>query len=78
MKITVEVEDITTFAIALNNAVTAYGDIVWALFIGCQIPDKFAKLKELQYEEVEKRFHCLKDVYKQVEEIERGERSECS
>lgn len=70
MKITIEVEDIEQFAVALNNAVAVYGDIVWGIFIGCEIPSKFNQLKTIPYEEVKARQMCLLDVYSQVEKIE--------
>lgn len=75
-KITIEVEDITLFAKALNNAIIAYGDITWGIFLGCEVPDKFAPLKKLPYEELETRMKCLKDVYRQLEDIERQSREE--
>lgn len=70
MKITIEVEDITLFAKALNNAIIAYGDITWGIFLGCEVPDKFAPLKGLPEGELKARVNCLKDVYRQVEELE--------
>ena len=70
MEITIKVDDITTFAKALNNAMIAYGDIVWALQIGCDVPKAFEPLRELDEEELNKRMGCLKDVCEQVEDIE--------
>lgn len=71
MKIEIEVEDVSLFAKALNNACVSYGDIIWGIFIGCEVPSKFDPLKKIPYEELKARMDCLKDVYKQVEELER-------
>lgn len=70
MKIEVDVDDITLFADALNNAVAAYGDILFGIFIGCEIPSKLEKLKEIPFDELQKRFDCIKNVYEQVLKIE--------
>ena len=72
MKITIEVDDITTFAKALNNAMVAYGDIIWSLRIGCDVPKYFWPLGSLDEEELDNRFECLQKLYEQVEKIERG------
>ena len=71
MKIEIEVEDISLLAKALNNACVAYGDIVWSVYLGCEVPSKFDPLKKLSQKELEARINCLKDVYRQVEEIEK-------
>lgn len=71
MKIEIEVEDISLFAKALNNACASYGDIIWGIYIGCEVPRKFELLKKLPYEELQARMNCLKDVYRQVEENEK-------
>lgn len=77
MKIEIDIgDDITIFAKALNNACVAYGDIISAIFFRCEIPSKLQPLKELSDEELQQRFYCLKDVYKQVEEIERKEKGD--
>lgn len=70
MKIEIEVEDISLLAKALNNAFIAYGDIVWGIYIGCEVPRKFDPLKEIPYEELKARMECLNSVYNQVEELE--------
>lgn len=72
MEITIKVDDITTFAKALNNAQIAYNSIVQAIVYGCEIPKQFEPLKELSDEELMGRLKSLMDVYKQVEEIERS------
>ena len=72
MKIEVEVDDITTFAKALNNAMVAYGDIIWSLRIGCDVPKHFWPLGSSDEEELDNRFECLQKLYEQVEKIERG------
>lgn len=71
MKIEIEVDDITLFASALNNAIVSYGEILFAIYFCCDVPAKLEKLKEIPFEELKKRFDCIKNVYEQVLEIER-------
>lgn len=63
MKIEIEVEDISLFAKALNNALITYGDVVWGVYLGCEVPSKLEPLKKIPYEELKGRIECLKDVY---------------
>lgn len=70
MKIEIEVEDLSLFIDALNNAIIAYGNIVHSIFMRCDIPSNLEPLKKLPYNVVEKRFYCLKDAYKQLEKME--------
>ena len=70
MKITIEVSDIELFAKAFNNAVATCGNIYRSINMGCQVPSDFEGLGTLSEEELVARFKCLKDVYKQIEEIE--------
>ena len=72
MKIEIEVDDITLFAGALNNAVASYGNILSAIYCYCDIPAKMEKLKEMPFDELQKRFDCIKNVYDQVLEIEKS------
>ena len=72
MKIEIEVEDISLFAKALNNACISYGDIIYGIYIGCEVPSKFDPLKKLSQEELKARMDCLKDVYRQVDGIEKS------
>ena len=71
MKITIEVPDITTAAIALNNACIAYGDIICAIELGLQVPNKFSKLREIDEDVLRKRYECVKNIYAQVEKWKR-------
>lgn len=71
MEIIIKVDDITTFSKALNNAEVAYGEILWALKLGCSVPKVLEPLRVLDEEELDKRMACLMDVYDQVEEIEK-------
>lgn len=71
MKIEIEVEDISLFAKALNNACISYGDIIWGIYIGCEVPSKFDPLNKLPEGELKARIDCLKDVYRQVENMEK-------
>lgn len=70
MKITIEVNDLELFAKGFNNAIAAYGDIVWSIKIGCGIPSRFEVLKEIPVEDLIDRHNCLVDVYEQVVQIE--------
>ena len=72
MKIEIEVDDITLFANALNNAVATYGNILFAIYFCCDIPTKLEKLKEIPFDELQKRFDCIKGAYEQVVEIEKA------
>lgn len=67
MKIEIDVEDISLFAKALNNSTSTYGNILFAICIGGEIPEKLKPLENIPYEELKKRFNCIKNVYKQIE-----------
>lgn len=70
MKIEIEVKDIETLAKALNNALSAYGDICSSIGFGAEPQinrNKFSELKTLPEEELKNRFYELKDVYLQLE-----------
>lgn len=41
MKVEIEVEDISLFAKALNNACISYNDIIWSIYMGCEVTSKF-------------------------------------
>lgn len=69
-QITLEVDDISLFAKAFNNAIASYGDIIASIYFRCEIPGKFLPLKELPQQELNMRIKCLKDVYSQIEQIE--------
>ena len=71
MKIEIEVDDISLLAGALNNAVATYGEILLAIYFFCDVPIKVEKLKEIPFDELQKRFDCIKGVYEQVLEIEK-------
>lgn len=64
MKVEIEVSDIQLFVKALNNAIISYGDIVFGIMLGCEIPSKLKSLKKIPFSELEDRVHCLKNVYK--------------
>ena len=74
MVIEIEVDDLTTFAKAVNNATAVYGDIVSAIRFGCD-PCVRHKVKEalekIPEEELQRRFECLTDVYAQLVDKER-------
>lgn len=66
-KIKIEVEiDETTFK-GLNNAVVAYGDLCWSLFLGTQVPTKFEILRQFSDEEMKARFESVKALYEMIE-----------
>ena len=70
MKIEIEIPDIKTAADAINNAAILYGDVIWAISLGCSVPAKAEPFKKLSDEELDKRFNCLKQIYQQLEAIE--------
>lgn len=76
MKITIEIPDIKTAVSAINNAVIAYGDIISALILGCDVPEKFKVLTQLSDDELMERFYCLKSIYEQLEVVENNQESE--
>lgn len=71
MKITIEVDDVELFAKGLNNAIATYGDILYAVSIGCKVPSRFEVLETIPFENLSARYNCLVDVYEQVEQIEK-------
>lgn len=65
-KIKIEVEiDETTFK-GLNNAVAAYGDICWSLFLGTEVPARFEILRQFSDEEMKARFESVKALYEMI------------
>ena len=62
-KIEIKVNDVSLLATALNNVIVTYGDVLFGVFIGCEISSKLEPLKKIPYTELEKRFECLKDIY---------------
>ena len=76
MKIEIEVPDIKTAVDAINNAVVTYGDIIYALTLGCEVPKKFQALSKLSDDELMERFYCAKSIYEQLEIIEKNIKEE--
>lgn len=72
MKITIEVNDVELFAKGFNNAIATYGDVVYAIDIGCEVPSRFKVLETIPYENLLARYNCLVDAYKQIEQIEKN------
>lgn len=72
MKIELEVPDITTAAIAMNNATIAYGKIIYAAILGCDVPEEFNPLLDLEPDILKERYQCLRNMYEQIETIEKG------
>lgn len=70
MKITIEVSDITQTAIALNNAMVAYGDIISCIELGLPVMEEFRVLEDVDDKVLRNRFECLRSVYKQIEALE--------
>ena len=71
MKIVIEINDVELFAKSLNNAIAAYGNIISAIDLGCEVPLMFDVLKTINFENLQERYNCLIDVYKQVEHMEK-------
>ena len=76
-KISIEVEDITTFVTALNNSIIAYNEVVMAIDLCCEIPLVFYPLKKVPIEKLRERQRCLRDVYEQLIKIEEKGRCIC-
>ena len=51
----------------LNNAVIAYADIVWGIYLGCEVSNKFEPLKSLPEEKLLERKDKVLNFYKEVE-----------
>lgn len=51
----------------LNNAYIAYNDIIFACLMGCEVPEKFKKLKNLSDEELCERRTALLEMYREIE-----------
>ena len=71
MKITIEVDDVELFAKGFNNAIATFGDVVYAISIGCQVPSRFKVLETIPEKELTARYNCLVDAYEQIEQIEK-------
>lgn len=67
-KIKLEIEVDETLLNGLNNAVAAYGDICWGLFLGTEIPARFEPLKQKSEEEIRARFKSVKGFYEMIEQ----------
>lgn len=72
MKVEIEIPNIKTAVDAINNAAITYGDIIYTMSLGCTIPKSLEPLTKISEEELTKRFNCLKQIYKQLEEIEKN------
>ena len=47
----------------LGNAIAAYGDILWAVYLGTNVPEKFSELKNLPEEDLKNKMALLKEFY---------------
>lgn len=70
MIIELEVADISMAAKAINNAAAAYGRILCAVMLGCEVPNGFEALCELTDDECRTQILCLKDIIRQIDNIE--------
>ena len=74
MKIEIEVNDLTEFISALNNALIVYGDIISSIQLGCEpgllIKNKVA-LEQIGEDKLKARYDALVNIYMELEEIER-------
>ena len=74
MKIEIEVNDLTEFISALNNALIVYGDIISSIRLGCEpsllIKNKVA-LEQIGEDKLKARYDALVNVHMKLEEIER-------
>lgn len=74
MKIEIEISDLELFVKALNNSLAVYGCAVRSRQLGCElgyssnVREAFDKIPE---EELVKRWQELKQMYKQIETLEK-------
>lgn len=71
MKITIEITDIKTACDALNNAIFSYKNTIRAITLGCDLPKQLEPLRHLEDNQLQERYDCIVNIYKQMEEIER-------
>ncbi|MCM1323959.1 MAG: hypothetical protein NC218_07345 [Acetobacter sp.] len=62
--------DIKVLADGLNNALFVYGRAIAADYFGCEshLPQQ---LQELSHEELERRFEAVKELYENIESLEK-------
>lgn len=58
--------DKNTF-LGMNGAIASYGEVIWQILFGLDIPKKLSRLKEMPEEELEKRYHSIKKLYEILE-----------
>jgi len=63
---TININNLSELLDGLNNAMIAYGDIISAIQLGCDISSKFEKLNELPEEKLRMRFKSVENLYKQL------------
>ena len=63
--ITIEIDE-ETFN-GLNNAVIAYTDVIWGIYLGCEVDTKFEPLKSLPEEKLLERKDKVLNFYKEIE-----------
>ena len=69
MKIELELPDVRQAAKVINNAAAAYGRICFAAMIGCEVPDGFRSLYELEDDELTAQIDLLTDIVRQLDDI---------
>lgn len=75
MKIEFEVSDPGLLSSGLSHALSSYGDVVNAVFFGCEIPKKFEDYFQKynidgldeRYEHLKKRWNAVKDILDQLD-----------
>ena len=50
----------------IGNAIAAYGDVLYSVYLGCPISEKYECLTELSDEELRWRFSLLTDFYNKI------------
>ena len=71
----IDIEDIKLLDSALSHAIRAYADVVYAEYLGCQIPlvfEQYFQKNEIKdderYKHLNKRLNILKDLESQIKE----------
>ena len=47
----------------LGNAIAAYGDILWNVYLGLSVPEKFTEIEHLSKSELKHKIQILKDFH---------------
>ena len=72
MKVQIEFDDFESFMKNFNNAIIAYQDVLGAVYLGIEVPNKWAPFMNEEKEVIQERVKVLVDCYRQLEKIEKS------